>query len=71
MSCDDAAALVAKAGEISLSTGVNTYDRFVADVSHCMARQTAEPALAPTIDSRFCKVGYICREPDWFNGDDN
>jgi hypothetical protein len=70
MSCDEAAALVAKSGEIVLSTGVNTYDRFVADVSHCMPLQTTEPALAPTIDSRFCKVGYVCRGQDWFNGGD-
>jgi hypothetical protein len=69
MSCDEAAALVAKAGAIVLSTGVNTYDRFVADISHCAPRQATEPGLAPTLDSRFCKVGYICRRPDWFSDD--
>jgi hypothetical protein len=71
MSCDEAAATVARAGAIVLSTGVNTYDRFVADISHCMPRQTTEPALAPTLDSRFCQVGFICRGQDWFNDDDH
>jgi hypothetical protein len=69
MSCDEAAALVAKAGSIVLSTGVSTYDLFVADISHCMPRQTTEPGLAPTLDSRFCNVGYFCRGQDWFTDD--
>jgi hypothetical protein len=69
MSCDEAAATVAKAGEIALSTGVNTYERFVASIQFCLPRQTTEPGLAPTLDSRFCQVGYICRGQDWFNDD--
>ena len=69
MSCDEAAATVAKAGAIVLSTGVNTYERFVASVQFCLPRQTTEPGLAPTIDSRFCHVGSICRGQDWFSDD--
>lgn len=69
MSCDEAAATVARAGSIVLSTGVNTYERFVASVQFCLPRQTTEPGLAPTIDSRFCQVGFICRGQDWFSED--
>jgi hypothetical protein len=69
MSCDEAAATVTRVGDIVLSTGVNTYERFVASIQICLPGETTEPGLAPTLDSRFCKVGYICQRQDWFNGD--
>jgi hypothetical protein len=52
MSCEEAAAMVTRSGSIVLSTGVNTYDRFVATNLFCMSGETTEPGLAPTIDSR-------------------
>jgi hypothetical protein len=62
MSCDEAAAIVARSGAIVLSTGVQTYDRFVATNLFCMSGETTEPGLAPTLDARLCKIGYVCRE---------
>ena len=68
MSCAEAAATVARAGAITLSTGANTYQRFVADIHFCMPRQTTQPGIAPTRDSRACQVGYVCTRQDWFMG---
>ena len=64
MSCDEAAATVARSGAIVLSTGVKTYDRFVATNLFCLSGETTEPGLAPTLDSRLCQVGYVCRSPN-------
>lgn len=69
MSCGEAAATVARAGAIVLSTGVNTYDRFVATNAFCLPGENTEPGVAPTIDARLCQVGYVCRQRERF--DDN
>jgi hypothetical protein len=69
MSCDQAAATVARAGAIVLSTGAHTYERFVASIQFCMRRELTEPGIAPTLDSRRCQVGYVCRRPDWLDND--
>jgi len=61
MSCAQAAATVARAGAVVLTTGAHTYDRFVASQSFCLAEELAEVARAPTTDSSDCAVGYICR----------
>ena len=66
MTCAEAAATVERAGAITLSTGPNTYERFVASIRYCMPRQQTEPAYAPTTDSRQCQVGVVCRRPAWF-----
>jgi predicted sugar kinase len=62
MSCGEAAATVARAGAIVLSTGANTYQRFVVHGGYCEPGQITKPGLAPTIDSPGCDVGYICEE---------
>jgi hypothetical protein len=62
MSCGEAAATVARAGAIVLSTGEFTYDRFVAHNGYCLPGQQTEPGIAPTTDSRACQIGYICRD---------
>jgi hypothetical protein len=64
MSCDEANATVARAGSIVLSTGANTYDRFVATNLFCMSGETTEPGLAPTLDTRMCRIGYVCQRQD-------
>ena len=64
MSCDEATATVARSGEIVLSTGVKTYDRFVATNLFCMSGETTEPGLAPTLDARLCRIGYVCHRQD-------
>ncbi len=62
MSCAVAAATVARAGAIVLSTGVHTYDRFVAHDGFCLPGQRTEIAYAPTLDSPICAIGYVCKE---------
>ena len=70
MTCAQAAATVAKAGAITLSTGDFTYGRFVSGIDHCMPRQTTQPGIAPTRDNPDCQVGIICTRPDWGMGKD-
>jgi len=62
MSCAIAAATVAKAGAIVLSTGAHTYDRFVASNGFCVSGEQLIPAQAPTLDSEHCAIGYVCRQ---------
>ena len=62
MSCAQAAATVARAGAIVLSTGKNTYDRFVATNAFCLPGETTEAGIAPTLDSPYCQIGYTCRQ---------
>jgi len=60
MSCAQAAATVASAGAIVLSTGQHTYDRFVAHTGFCLHNEVARPVVAPTADSPYCSIGYRC-----------
>jgi hypothetical protein len=69
MTCEQAAATVARTGAIVLSTGAHTYQRFVASVQFCAMRELTEPGIAPTLDSRECQVGYLCKRPDWLDND--
>ena len=71
MSCAQAAATVAHAGAVVLSTGQFTYDRFVASIHHCTIGQATGPGIAPTRDNPACQVGFICKGQDWFNGKDD
>jgi hypothetical protein len=64
MSCGEAAATVARAGAIVLTTGEHTYERFVAANTFCLGGERVEDGVAPTADSEQCKVGYICRPAD-------
>ncbi len=69
MSCGQAAATVARAGAIVLSTGEFTYDRFVATGAYCLPGEITEPGIASTLDSAQCQVGYVCRQPVRFHTD--
>jgi hypothetical protein len=62
MSCAQAAATVAASGAIVLSTGEFTYDRFVAHTGFCLHDEAARPAVAPTLDSPYCSIGYRCEQ---------
>ena len=64
MSCGEAAATVARAGAIVLTTGEHTYERFVAANTFCLGGEIAEPGIAPAADSERCQVGYVCRAAD-------
>ena len=69
MSCGQAAATVARAGAIVLTTGPHTYGRFVATNAFCLPGEIAEPGVAPTLDSPACQVGYVCRNRPQYNDD--
>jgi hypothetical protein len=71
MSCDEAIALVQRAGAIVLSTGRYTYDRFVAHNGFCIPGQDVRRAMAPTEDTRYCTIGYTCVERDRLYRNDN
>jgi hypothetical protein len=60
MPCSAAQALVRSDAPILLSTGANTYDRFVAHLGQCSADQTTEPAFEQTADAPQCFIGYRC-----------
>jgi hypothetical protein len=66
MSCGQAAATVAKAGAIVLTTGPNTYERFVASNAQCLPGEITEAAQAPTTDSPSCTVGYVCKQREQY-----
>ena len=71
MSCGQAAATVAKAGAIVLTTGANTYERFVATSAKCLQGEFTEPATAPTTDSESCPVGYVCKQRQQYEPSSN
>jgi hypothetical protein len=60
LTCANAAALVASRGAVVLTTGEHTYDRFVVHNGFCALGEVAERALAPTLDSPRCPIGYTC-----------
>ena len=62
MSCGQAAATVARAGAMVLTTGPGTYERFVASGAQCLPGEFTEAAQAPTLDSPYCTVGYVCKQ---------
>ena len=61
MPCSRSAALVQSQGAIVLSTGGDTYDRFVTGSDFCVLGEFAEPAYVPSADNPQCFVGYRCR----------
>jgi hypothetical protein len=71
MSCGQAAATVAKAGAIVLTTGQFTYERFVATNAFCLPGEITEVGVAPTSDSESCAVGYTCRQREQYERDKN
>jgi len=60
MPCASVARLVATRGAVVLSTGRNTYDRYVASGDGCERGQGTEPAFGRTYDAAECFIGYRC-----------
>ena len=60
MTCSQAVNLVNSHGAIVLSTGRFTYDRYVAGYGFCSSGQYLKRAYVPTLDTRRCRIGYIC-----------
>ena len=60
MTCAQARGLVASTGSIVLSTGVHTFDKYVASPGYCEFGEYAYSASVPTRDTRSCPIGYRC-----------
>lgn len=60
MTCAQARGVVASAGSIVLSTGVNTFDKYVSSPGYCEFGEYAYSASVPTRDTRSCHIGYRC-----------
>ena len=60
MSCAAANALVMSSHAIVLSTGRDTFERFVSDRGQCQWGQDDVPAFAPTANNPQCMVGWRC-----------
>jgi hypothetical protein len=60
MQCRAAAALVSARGAIVLSTGPNTYDRYVRGDGFCLPDEVTRPAFVPAADNPQCFIGYYC-----------
>ena len=60
MSCGQAQFLVANRGAIVLSTGQNTFDRYVSSQASCLSGEFTRPAWVPTADTPQCFIGYTC-----------
>jgi hypothetical protein len=67
MSCKAAESLVQRSGAIVLSTGGQTYDRYVASQSFCATGYYARAAFVRTADNPQCYIGYYCSgaSPFW------
>ncbi|PVE23557.1 hypothetical protein DC522_15320 [Microvirga sp. KLBC 81] len=66
MNCSLAQSLVANRGAVVLSTGQNTFDRYVSSQASCLSGEFTRPAWVPTADTPQCFIGYTCvvSEPD-------
>lgn len=71
MSCQQAQNFVAAQGAVVMTTGPHTFQRFVTNPGYCMTAEWAEPALAPTKDTRNCPLFYYCSAapPIWYDDD--
>lgn len=58
--CQEVTATVKYYEVIVLTTGPNTYDRFVAFPNYCQNAFKAARAYAPTLDNPRCFIGYRC-----------
>jgi len=64
MTCAQAQALVKQRGEIVMTTGPNTFERFIAHAGFCYMRSPmTRPVFAPTKDNNKCAVGKKCFRP--------
>jgi hypothetical protein len=63
MTCAQVNQLVQQYGQVVMTTGQHTYQRFVANWGYCDRWQETWPEYAPTRDTPRCPVHYVCREP--------
>ncbi len=62
MTCSQAQTIVTQYNSIVLTTGQNTYARFVKGQGYCELGQVTARATAPTMDTKKCAVGYKCQD---------
>ncbi len=63
MTCEQAKARVKAQGGLVMTTGQNTYQRFVATHQFCFSpTDVTQPAFAPTRDNARCDIGFTCRD---------
>ncbi len=62
MTCAAAAAMVQTRGAAVMSTGPNTFDRYVRARQFCTPVETTRPAWVKTADNPQCFVGYTCED---------
>ncbi len=65
MTCAAASGLVAQRGAAVLSTGPNTFDRYVRSQNFCTPSEVLLPAWVRTADRPSCMIGYTCIESDY------
>ena len=61
MTCSEADALITSAGQIVLTTGANTFNRFVTSRGFCRAQEHTEPGYARTSDRNRCRLHYVSK----------
>ncbi|MET0312849.1 MAG: hypothetical protein ABW275_00495, partial [Hansschlegelia sp.] len=62
MSCSSLQSLLKERGALVISTGPNTYDRYVSDSRYCQRTQRLVPEWIQSADKPDCGVGYTCKE---------
>ncbi len=62
MTCAQAQTMVQQFNSIVLTTGQNTFSRFVRGQGFCEPGQVTQRATAPTMDTKKCAVGFTCRD---------
>ena len=63
MTCVEVRKLVESRRAVVLSTGDNTYDRYVWTAQSCAPGEQTAPAYARTLDYTGCHVGHTCKAP--------
>lgn len=63
MTCNEAKAMVNRAGAVVIATGPNLFDRYVRDMSACNWGDVTKPAWIKTKDVAQCPIGYTCWDP--------
>ncbi len=71
MSCAAARELVFQQGAVVVTTGRNTYARFVESQIHCQpVDEISRPAFVTTRDNPECWIGYTCENRSGYFSDD-
>ncbi|TCT03316.1 hypothetical protein [Aquabacter spiritensis] len=63
MTCAEAKAMVNNSTGIVLSTGPNTFNRYVKDIAYCAGAQVTKEQWVPTRDVAQCAIGSTCVDP--------